>query len=299
MKVLRDVLLEEIFIQMDKNKKIFFLSADFGSPVLDKIRDKFPNRFINVGIAEQNLINIATGLALEGFDVYVYAIAPFLTMRAYEQIRVNLAIMSEFRDLNVNLIGVGAGISYSMSGPTHHCLEDLSIMNTLPNIEIFSPSDENIVKDYISYSLEKKSPKYIRLDAKPLDIIDVKFNINDGFRILNKGQKIAIIATGYMVHKLLNFIDKDIMIIDIFSLNNFNKQKLKKELNYIDIILTFEEGFVGGFSEINKLFLNKVVNYGFEKHYQFVVDEREKIAEKYHLGLEDIKKVIDEYCQTK
>ena len=106
---------------MKTDEIIFFVSADFGSPVLDDIRADFPDRFLNVGIAEQNLINVSAGLALEGFTVFAYAIAPFITMRCFEQLRVNLALLSEVRDMNVNLIGVGAGYSYVVSGPTHQC----------------------------------------------------------------------------------------------------------------------------------------------------------------------------------
>ena len=106
-KAMRDVFLHSLYEQMETNDKIFFVAADFGSPILDKIRTDYPNRFINVGIAEQNLINVSTGLALEGFIVYAYAIAPFITMRCYEQIRVNVAILSQIRPMNINFIGVG------------------------------------------------------------------------------------------------------------------------------------------------------------------------------------------------
>ena len=106
---MRDAFLRKIHKEMDYDRNIFFVSADFGSPVLDEIRRDYPERFINVGIAEQNLINISAGLSLEGFKVFAYAIAPFITMRCFEQLRVNLALLSEVRELNVNLVGVGAG----------------------------------------------------------------------------------------------------------------------------------------------------------------------------------------------
>ena len=140
-KMMRDVFIEQVYYRMRDDRNIFFLCADFGSPKLDKLKEDFNDRFINVGIAEQNLINISTGLALEGFTVYAYAIAPFLVMRAYEQIRINLSLHAQLRDVNVNLVGVGAGLSYDVSGPTHHCLEDITIMKVLPNLEVFSPSD--------------------------------------------------------------------------------------------------------------------------------------------------------------
>ena len=94
-RAMRDALLERIWQSMADDRKVFFISADFGSPVLDKIREQFPERFINVGVAEQNLINVSAGLALEGFTVFAYAIAPFITMRCYEQVRVSLALLSE------------------------------------------------------------------------------------------------------------------------------------------------------------------------------------------------------------
>ena len=82
-KPMRDVFISELYTKMEKDTSIFFLSADFGSPALDKLRSTFPDRFINVGIAEQNLINVSCGLALEGFSVFAYAIAPFITMRCF------------------------------------------------------------------------------------------------------------------------------------------------------------------------------------------------------------------------
>ena len=182
---MRDTLIEHIYQRMFDNKDIVFLSADFGSPVLDKLRGTFGGRFINVGIAEQNLINVATGFALEGFVVYAYGIAPFVTMRAYEQIRINLSQLSQTREVNVNLIGVGAGLSYDFTGPTHHCLEDLGIMRLLPNLVLFSPSDSATIDAFVDYSIITKKPKYLRLGGKALP--DISFTHSDidmskGFR---------------------------------------------------------------------------------------------------------------------
>jgi transketolase len=106
---MRDAFIGTLCDRMATDETIFFLAADLGAPALDRIRDQFPDRFINVGIAEQNLVNVATGLALEGFTVYTYAIAPFITMRAYEQARVNLAISSQIRPINVTMLGLGGG----------------------------------------------------------------------------------------------------------------------------------------------------------------------------------------------
>lgn len=300
-KAMRDVFLHSLYEQMETNDKIFFVAADFGSPILDKIRADYPNRFINVGIAEQNLINVSTGLALEGFIVYAYAIAPFITMRCYEQIRVNVAILSQVRPMNINFIGVGAGVSYAMSGPTHHCLEDLSIMNTLPNMEVFSPADYVTAQAYVKRTLNLKKPKYIRFDAKPMVAINETINeFEKGFRVLQEGKKVAIISTGYMTQKAFGLAKEyDIKVIDLYIINNYDKNFLQKELENIEIIITIEEGFknCGGLDAmINAHFKEskKIVNLGFEKKYTFEIGDREFVHSENGIGIEDIKKMIKE-----
>ncbi|HIP13112.1 MAG TPA: transketolase [Arcobacter sp.] len=301
-KAMRDVFLQSLYEKMETNKKIFFVTADFGSPILDKIREDYPNRFINVGIAEQNLVNVATGLALEGFIVYAYAIAPFITMRCYEQIRVNVSVLSHVRPMNINLIGVGAGVSYAMSGPTHHCLEDLSIMKTLPNMEVFSPSDYMTAEAYVERTLAIKKPKYIRFDAKPMIALEDEIqDFDNGFRVLQNGKKLAIISTGYMSQKAMEIVkDFDITLIDLYFLNNYDKSKLKNALKDIDNIITIEEAFksCGGLdAEINFNFKDKkIINLGFEKKYTFEIGSREFVHEENGIGVDDIineiKKVI-------
>ena len=158
------------------------------------------------GIAEQNLINIATGLALEGYIVYAYAITPFLTMRAYEQIRNNLSLLAQRVEMNINLIGVGAGLSYDLSGPSHSALEDISIMRTLPNICIFSPSDCQLTKAFFRYSTENNMPKYMRLDGKPLPDIykdEASLDMHKGFSPLVEGKEVCMVSTGFMTHTAL------------------------------------------------------------------------------------------------
>src|ERR1700724_421221 len=103
-RAMRDALLDKICNALASDETIFFVSSDFGSPVLDRIRADHPTRFVNVGIAEQNLINVSAGLALEGYKVFAYAFVPFITMRCFEQIRISLALLSEARPMNVNLI---------------------------------------------------------------------------------------------------------------------------------------------------------------------------------------------------
>lgn len=297
---MRDIFLSQIYDNMKTNEMIFLVTADLGSPVIDKIKSDFPKRFLNVGIAEQNLINISVGLSLEGYIVFAYGITPFVTMRCYEQIRVNMSILSSIRPLNVNLIGMSVGVGYAMSGPTHHSLEDLSIMRTLPNLEIFSPSDNLLVKKYFQRCLENKKPKYLRLDTLKLPLIEDKIDFfNRGFRVLqNASEKIAIISTGFMVQKIYNIVkEMNVKLIDLYFINTYSKKELLYELENTKSIITIEEGFKnsGGLdAEINCRFKNKkVINLGFEKQYIFDIGDREFVHKKNGLGIQEIKEEIE------
>lgn len=252
-RTMRDALIEQIHRRMKEDSNIFFLTGDMGAPALDGLRNDCADRFINVGIAEQNLVNVATGLALEGFVVYAYAIASFF-LRAYEQIRINLALSGQLKEINVNLIGVGSGLSYDVSGPTHHCLEDLAIMRALPNMVVFSPSDWSLAEKFVDYSVNTGKPKYVRLDGKPLPRIydeRAKINWDRGFCELAKGTDVCIVSTGYMTHTALKAVQtmreggRDIGLIDVFLLKPMNEKALFDVLQQYASVITAEEAFIG------------------------------------------------------
>jgi len=315
-KTMRDAVIEQIYNKILENDRIFFLSEDFGAPSLDKIRKKFKDRFINVGIAEQNAISLAVGLSLEGFIVYVYGIAPFLTMRAYEQIRVNLSMSSQLRAINVNLIGVGAGLSYDVSGPTHHCLEDISIMRLLPNFIIFSPSDWVLAKKFVDSTVNIKKPKYMRLDGKPLPQIyneSTNFNFSDGYFELAKGTDFCIVSTGYMTHvclKVANTLLQDkirIGIIDAFLLKPLNEASLFNILRRYEVVLTAEEAFInkGGLDTLILNILNdnnsqiKLKKIGFDEKYIFRTGSRSYLHKLGGLDEEGIINTIKKLNRVK
>lgn len=310
-KTMRDVFIEQIYHRMHDDDSIFFLSADFGSPKLDILREKFKDRFINVGIAEQNLINVSTGLALEGYTVYAYAIAPFLTMRAYEQIRVNLSLHAQLKEINVNLIGVGAGLSYDVSGPTHHCLEDISIMRTLPNIMVFSPSDWVLAQKFVDYSIRVKKPKYIRFDGKPLaqiyeNIDDV--TLENGFCEIKKGSEICLVSTGYMTHRAVNVANMlaedyiDVGVIDAFLLKPMNEDEFFETVKRYKCVITLEEAFInkGGLDSLVSCVMDsknsniKLKRMGFKDAYVFEIGSRDYLHKLNNLDEESIIKIIKE-----
>ena len=313
-KVMRDVFIEQIWEKMHERENIFLISADFGAPALDKLREKFKDRFINVGIAEQNLVNISAGLALEGFVVYAYAIAPFITMRAYEQIRTNLSLLSHTREINVNLIGVGGGLSYDVAGTTHHCIEDISIMRVLPNFTVFSPCDWVLTEKFIDYSFHVNKPKYIRLDGKPMPKIyndNERFSMENGFHELVQGRGVCLVSTGYMTHKALNVAKRlnrnnmNIGVIDVFLLKPMNEDLIYNSLKKYECIITLEEAFInkGGLDSLisgvmsDKLSQFKLKRLGFGDKYVFDIGSREYFHKLNNLDEECIMGTVEKCMQ--
>ncbi len=309
---MRDVFLEKVWRQMSHDDSIFFVSADFGSPVLDKVRRDFPDRFINVGIAEQNLINISAGLASEGFNVYAYAIAPFITMRCYEQIRVNASLLSEVRDLSINLIGVGVGYSYVVSGPTHQCYEDLTLMRSLPNFEIISPSDHVTAEHSFKYSM-KRGLRYFRFDAQALPVVYKSNELNNlGFSILKRGKEALLITTGFVTHTALKVVhelkNKGVIlgVVDIYNITHFSKNDLLSEIKKYQFVVSCEEGFAGrgGLDAmIGELLRNnnvdiKFMGLGINPRYSFELGSREFLHERAGIGKKSIIQSIEKFIDT-
>ena len=157
---MRNTIINEIHNAARLNKNIFFLTADLGFSVVEKFAAELPEQFINVGIAEQNMIGVAAGLALAGKKVFVYSIIPFATMRCFEQIRIDVC----YQNLDVTIIGVGGGYAYGSAGSTHFALEDLAIMRSLPNMKIVCPADPHEASALGKQIIDGSGPWYIRLN---------------------------------------------------------------------------------------------------------------------------------------
>lgn len=299
---MRDAFLSAVKGRMHAERDIFFLTADFGSPVLDDLQAAFPDRFVNVGISEQNLINVSAGLALEGFRVIAYAIAPFITMRCIEQVRVNLAILSQVRPMNVTLAGVGAGFSYEVSGPTHQALEDISIMRSLPNMGVWSPADSATAAEMGQHALDKTGIRYIRLDSQALPDLGPAPTPEEwsrGFRTGGStGAATALVSTGYMSH-LAAAVQNELASagiparsIDLMNLSSPDINALQAELKPCRVVLTMEEGFSarGGMDAMLALALApqlpkvRWIHAGLDPHYGFEIGPRNQLLAAHGLS---------------
>src|SRR3990172_9295698 len=208
-----------------------------------------PEQYINVGISEQNMISAAAGLSLEGKIVFVYAIAPFITLRCYEQIKIDLCTMN----LQVTLLGVGAGYSYDSAGPTHHAIEDVSIMRVLPNMSVWCPSTPVVAARCAEYAYKTPGPKYIRLERGKLPLLyDEKMTLDDGFGVLREGSDLNIIATGIMTHVALEASDKlkqhsvSAGVVDLYRIKPVDNPLFENIIKRSKRLITLEEHLITG-----------------------------------------------------
>jgi transketolase len=295
---MRDAFLARIRDRMAEDPSLFFVTADFGSPVIDAIRADHAERFVNVGVAEQNLINVSAGLALEGFNVFAYAIAPFITMRCFEQVRVNLCLLSQVRSMSVTLIGVGAGYSYVVSGPTHQCYEDISIMRTLPAVRVLSPSDHLATADVFA-ACQEPGIRYLRLDAQVLPVLSEASALGSGWRRLRPGPaRVALVATGYMTHTALR-VAEDLAargiaasVDDLIDLSRFDAEALAARLAEAELVVSLEEGFIGrgGLDAVLQNLLRerapapRYLPVGVPPAYRFEIGSRAELHEEIGIG---------------
>ena len=237
----------------EKDPNIFLITGDLGFSVVEGFVEKFPERFINAGISEQNMLGMAAGLALSGKTVFVYSIVSFTTFRCFEQIRNDVC----YHNANVKIVSVGAGFSYGTQGYTHYGVEDLGVMRTLPNLNLHSPADPIETSMLVKHMVETNGPAYLRLGKAREKILHVEgdklqtFSYADILPIYaNESQKV-ILTNGvisatvceYVQEKQLNYAIYSVPTIKPLDLNAL----LKIANAYAEIITIEEHQLSGGF----------------------------------------------------
>ena len=231
------------------DERIVLLMGDIGNRMFDDFKKVDPDRFINCGIAESNMMSMAAGIALNGLKPFVYTITPFVTLRCLEQIRTSVS----YHDASVVIVGTGSGVSYAELGPTHHSLDDIGLLNMIPNLNIFTPSDPFQVTQCIDDSLKLKSPSYIRLGKKGepfVKVIDGRINTLSS-QFVNSGEKSIIITYGPIVNEALA------------ASNDLKKESINTAVATIRRILPLDKKF------FKDLIYGEFVNwYILEEHYE-------------------------------
>lgn len=233
-----------------KDPRVLLMTADLGFMVLEEFADRHPERFFNVGVAEANMIGMATGLAACGFVPFVYSIATFASMRGYEQIRNGPVL----HDLPVRITGVGGGFEYGHGGFTHHALEDLAIARTQVGLTVIAPADHEQAAEAIRTTYDLRGPIYYRMGKRDDYALP---GLNGRFRLgrvetVRDGADVLFIALGSISSEVVDAADLlarqgiQATVAIVSSLSPAPVDDLANLLSAFDLALTVEEHYVSG-----------------------------------------------------
>lgn len=233
-----------------RDDRILFLVSDIGNIIFDAFRAEFPRRFINVGVAEANMIGVSAGLALSGKIPIAYTIASFQVFRAFEQIRDDVC----YQNLPVKIVGVGGGLAYSTLGPTHHTVEDLAMFRAVPNMTIVCPADPVEARLLAAASIDRPGPVYIRLaKAGEPTIHGDDFSLSIGRAVrLAEGTDVTLIATGVLVRtalegaRILRGQGIHAGVIDMHTLKPLDEEAVLEAARRTGAVVTIEEHNIYG-----------------------------------------------------
>ena len=234
------------------DKRVVVLSGDIGNKLFDKLKLVDNKRFYNCGIAEANMMGVAAGMALSGLRPFVYTITPFTTTRCFEQIRVDVC----YHNAPVVIVGTGSGLSYSELGPTHHSLEDIAIMRTLPGMRVLAPCDAAELRQTLHEVLKDDSPTYIRLGKKgEAEIHSCLPDLHLGkVLVIRPGTDVAFLCAGNMMAETLKAADLlaasgiSAEVVSFHTVKPLDMNYLQLAATRFKLLVTIEEhSRIGGF----------------------------------------------------
>jgi transketolase len=247
----RSAFVESLIKVAKADPRVFLLTGDLGYSALEPFCEEFPERFLNLGVAEQSMTGFAAGLSLSGKVPVVYSIATFICMKAFEQIRNDIC----YQNLDIKIVGVGSGLTYSQYGATHHSVEDIALMRTLPNLKIICPGDPIEAGKGVEAMLRHPGPFYLRLGGKGEPMIHekgVKFQIGKGI-IVREGKEIALVTTGNMLAntvtaaQLLKEHGLTPRVVSMHTIKPLDLELLEDTFSKFTHIFTIEEhSIIGG-----------------------------------------------------
>lgn len=268
----RQVICEELLSYAEKDKDIVVLCSDSrGSASLAPFAEKYTEQFIEVGIAEQNLVSVAAGLAACGKKAYAASPACFLSARSYEQVKVDVA----YCKTNVKLIGISGGVSYGALGATHHSLQDIAGLAAIPDMRVYLPSDRYQTRSLMKALYSDELPAYIRISrgaSYDVYVENFPFKLNKA-SIVQHGKDVLIVACGEMVYQAKKAADLlqgqgiSAGVLDMYCVKPFDGQTLLEMAQNVKLVVTVEEhsrfGGLGALTaqEICRHMPKKVINF--------------------------------------
>ena len=246
---MRNAFIRGLTALAERDDRVVFLTGDLGYKLFDDFAERFPGRFLNAGVAEQNMVGVAAGLALEGFRPFVYSIATFATLRCLEQIRDDVC----YNGLAVTVVGVGGGFSYGANGPTHHATEDLAVMRALPNMTVVAPGDP--VEAELAVAALPDTPTYLRLGRAGDPVVHQlppEFRIGRAITV-REGDDCALLSTGGMLPtaveaaELLAESDIAARVVSMHTVKPLDEDALERSCRTRLTVTLEEHSRVGGF----------------------------------------------------
>ncbi len=244
---MRDAFVEKLLTIAKNDSRVLLLTADLGFGVLDNFQRELPRQFINVGIAEQNMIGLATGLALEGNIVFCYSIGNFPTLRCLEQIRNDAA----YHRANVKIVSIGGGLSYGPLGMSHHATEDIAILRVIPGVEVIVPSTLKEASDSAQYLYASLGVQYLRLDKSSGPSLSTDTNFNT-WPVIREGTDVCLISSGGILEETIEaaeILEKEgvsAKLISAINLNLKSNQIIKTLVLGIPLVFSVEEHVTSG-----------------------------------------------------
>lgn len=239
-----------------ENKNIMVFDADLAEATCTSMfRNEFPDRHFDIGISEQDMVGTACGMAMGGNKVFASTFAIFMAGRAYEQIRNTAA----YSNVDINLCATHAGLAVGEDGATHQCIEDIALMNAIPNMKVFSPADDISTKKILDMCLNETGPKYVRLGRSEVPTIyddNTKFKVG-GSNTFGEGADGTIFAVGNTVSIALEAQEelknngKDVRVVDLYSIKPIDKEAILDAAKSTDILVSIEDhSVIGGIGSI-------------------------------------------------
>ena len=250
---MRNAFIRGLTAAAEADPRIVFLTADLGYKIFDDFSVRFPGRFMNVGVAEANMIGVAAGLALSGLRPFVYSIAPFATLRCLEQIRNDVC----YNNVPVTIVGAGGGYSYGPNGPTHHAVEDIAVMRSLPNMTVVCPADPVEAELAVHAIADLELPTYLRLGRAGDPVVHrqaPRFRIGEAITMQN-GSQCTLISTGGMLPTALEAAallagEVSCRVVNMHTVKPLDSAALRACCSETSMLFTLEEhsriGGLGG-----------------------------------------------------
>lgn len=306
----RDAFIDEVYERAMRDRDIMFITADLGAKALDRFRRDLPGQFFHAGICEQNMVDVAAGLAQNGRIVFVYAMGPFVTLRCLEQIKVALASMH----LPCCIIGNGVGYSYDDAGPTHYATEDVGCMRSIAGCEVLTVGDTWTARITARRACSEPALRYVRLDRAYLPDAHADGDERiwrDGIGLVAPGEDTLLLANGYMLQRALEVRDRlaesgpPPAVADFFRVAPIDAHVLRTLTAPFDRIVTIEEHFLsagsgGALAEAlaDAGILKPLLRIAIPDHYRFDNGGRKHLLDVVGLGVDTMAERVRTFATT-